>query len=210
VTSLVDVTLSVPNFTIPSLTFLENVTIPTTFESSLISLNNSIPSLSELKEKMDDLISIPFESLKTDINSTRLEMATSFNSSILPVPSLSSLASSNANDLKNQLCSNLDSSLIDETASALHKLSDVAIGLMFLLLFLVWGALCLWEWRRWRAMKNTVEAVEAEWQRGGPADAWRMVAIVEHPILERYGSVVLERVVPQERLRRNLRWYREL
>jgi hypothetical protein len=209
VTSLVDVTLSVPNFTISALSFLENVTIPTTFESTLIKLNSSIPSLSELKSTIDSLIDMPFESLIADINSTRLEMAASFNSSILSVPSLSTLAASDTSTLENELCGDLDTSLIDDTANALHKLSTIAIGLMFLLLVLVWAALCVWEWRRWRALKNTVDTVEAEWRRDGPRDAWRTVAIVEHPILERYGSPILNRIAPAERTRRNIRWYRE-
>ena len=207
-TQVVDVTLTVPNFTIPSLSALENVTIPTTFESSLITLNNSLPSLSDLKARVDSIVNTPFELLKAEINNTRLEIAASFNSSILPVPPLSSFAANDANDLSNELCSGLDTSLIGDAADALHNLSNVTIGLMFLLLFLIWAALCVWEWRRWRVMKNTVDEVEAKWRREGPSDPWRMVAIVEHPILERYGSAVLQRVAPAQRTRTNLRWLR--
>ncbi len=158
---------------------------------------------------MDSIVDTPFELLKTEINKARLEMAASFNSSILPIPSLTSLAANKANDLSNDLCSGLDTSLIDDTAKALHKLSNVAIGLMFLILFLVWAALCVWEWRRWRAMKSTVEEVEAEWRIEGTRDPWRVVAIVEHPVLERHGSAVLERIAPANRTRTNLRWFCE-
>ncbi|WVQ74452.1 hypothetical protein IAR50_004053 [Cryptococcus sp. DSM 104548] len=207
VTNLVNVKLTVPSFTIPSLDFLSNVTIPTSFEDSLLTLNSSLPTLSDLKEKMDEIIDTPFEALITEINSTRLEMAASFNSSILPVPSLSTLSASSGNDLSNDLCSDLDTSLIDDTAKALHKLSSVAIGLMFLLLFLVWAALAIWEWRRWKIMKDTVEAIEEEWQRDGRSDAWRMVAIVEHPVLEHYSSCVLNRVSKKPRTRSNIRWF---
>ena len=209
VTKLVDVTLTVPPFDIPSLTALQNVTIPSTFESALLTLNKSLPDLSELKAKMNSIIDTPFELLITEINNTRIEMAASFNSSVLPVPPLNQLAANNGNDLANELCSGLDTSLIDDTAKALHKLSNIAIGLMFLLLFLVWAALLVWEWRRWRAMKSTVDAVEAEWRREGTKDPWRMVAIVEHPVLEKYGSVVLERIAPAPRTRTNLRWFCE-
>ena len=207
-TKLVDVTLTVPNFTIPSLTLLENVTIPTTFESTLITLNNSLPSLSDLKAKMDSIIDTPFEMLKSEINNTRLEIAASFNSSILPIPSLTSFAATDANSLDNELCSGLDTSLIDDTANALHKLSNVAIGLMFFLLFMVWAALCFWEWNRWRTMQSTIDAVEDEWKRNNSRDAWRMVAIVEHPVLEKYGSRILERLTPATRTRTNIRWLR--
>ncbi|WWD21193.1 hypothetical protein CI109_105677 [Kwoniella shandongensis] len=207
VTNLVHVNLTIPQFSIPSLDFLANVTIPTTFEDGLISLNSTLPTLAELKQKMDIIIDTPFELLIKEINSTRLEMAASFNSSLLPVPSLSSLAASDANDLNNDLCTGLDTSLIDDTAKALHKLSSVAIGLMFLLLFLVWAALAIWEWRKWRTLRNTVETVEEEWRREGQADAWRMVAIVEHPVLEKYSSGVIARVAPKPRTRTNIRWF---
>ncbi|WVQ81342.1 hypothetical protein IAT38_003465 [Cryptococcus sp. DSM 104549] len=207
VTSLVNVNLSVPTFSIPSLSFLANVTIPTTFEDSLVTLNSSLPTLAELKDKMNEIIDVPFEALIAQINATRLEMAASFNDSILPVPSLTTLSANSANDLNNELCTDLDTSLIDDTANALHKLSNVAIGLMFLLLFLVWAALAVWEWRKWRVMKNTVEAVEDEWRREGRADAWRMVAIVEHPVLEKYSSQILERLAPRARTRTNMRWF---
>ncbi|KGB75839.2 plasma membrane fusion protein PRM1 [Cryptococcus deuterogattii R265] len=154
VTTLVSLNVSVPEFSIPALSFLENVTIPTAFEDSLITLNSSLPTMNDLKEKMDQIIDTPFEALISEINSTRLEMAASFNSSILPVPSLSSLSASSADDLSKELCSDLDTSLIDDTAKALHRISSIAIDLMFLLLFLVWATLAIWEWRRERVMRG--------------------------------------------------------
>ncbi|ORY24192.1 hypothetical protein BCR39DRAFT_582344 [Naematelia encephala] len=207
VTSNIGVTISVPTFSVPSLTSLENVTIPTGFEDTLIKLNNTLPSLDDLRDKIDSIIDTPFELLKSDINSTRLEIAVSFNASALPVPSLSSLAASQGNSIQDTLCSDLDTSLIDDTAKALHKVSNVAIGLMFFLLFLVWGAMCFWEWRKWRAMKETVATIEDEWARTGSRDPWRVVAIVEHPVLERYGTAILHRLTLAERTRTNIRWY---
>ncbi|WWD06927.1 hypothetical protein V865_005024 [Kwoniella europaea PYCC6329] len=207
VTSLVNVNLSVPEFSVPSLDFLANVTIPTGFEDSLIKLNGSLPTMIELKDKMSDLLNTPFEALKQEINETRIEMAANFNSSMSPVPSLPQLSANTANDLQNDLCTDLDTSLIDDTAQALHKLSTVAIGLMFLLLFAIWAALAIWEWRKWRMMKNAVEAVEDEWRRENTVDAWRVVAIVENPVLEKYSSGLLGRVTKSSRTRTNLRWF---
>lgn len=207
VTTLVSLNISVPEFSIPALSFLENVTIPTTFEDSLITLNSSLPTLNDLKEKMDQIIDTPFEALISEINSTRLEMAASFNSSILPVPSLSSLSAYGADDLSKELCSDLDSSLIDDAAKALHRLSSIAIGLMFLLLFLVWATLAIWEWRKWKLMKDTIDSIEQEWHRDGKSDAWRMVAIVEHPMLERYSGTFLGKIAKTPRMRTNIRWF---
>lgn len=47
--------ISVPQFSIPSLSLLENVTLPTDFENSLIALNNSLPSLSQVKDGIEDM-----------------------------------------------------------------------------------------------------------------------------------------------------------
>ncbi|KJE04229.1 plasma membrane fusion protein PRM1 [Cryptococcus gattii NT-10] len=170
VTTLVSLNISVPEFSIPALSFLENALI-------------------------------------SEINSTRLEMAASFNSSILPVPSLSSLSAYGADDLSKELCSDLDTSLIDDAAKALHRLSSIAIGLMFLLLFLVWATLAIWEWRKWKLMKDTIDSIEQEWHRDGKSDAWRMVAIVEHPMLERYSGTFLGKIAKTPRMRTNIRWF---
>jgi hypothetical protein len=80
---------------------------------------------------------------------------------------------------------------------------------MFLLLFLIWAGMCVWEWRRWKALKETVETIEEEWKGEGRSDAWRAVAVVENPVLERYGSPILRRLSPNARTRANMRWYRE-
>ena len=189
---------------------MQNVIVPTTFEDSLIKLNTSLPSLSDLKQKLDDIISTPFELLKKEINETRFEIVASFNDSALPVPSLKQLSADGSSALKQELCGDLDTSLIDDTANALHKLSTVAIGLMFLLLILIWTALCFYEWRQWRALKNTIETVEEDWKRDDARDAWRVVAIVEHPLLERYGRRVFDRFKMGETAEMNTRWYREL
>jgi hypothetical protein len=198
---------SIPEISIPSLSALENVQIPTNFEDSLVRLNQTIPSLTELKDKMAQVFAIPFDKLKIEINETRLELAASLNASILPTPPLTSLSAQYADEVTKELCFDLDTSIIDDTAKALHHMSSVAIGLMFLALFICWAVLCIWEWRRYRAMKLAAEEIEREWEREKNVDVYRMIAIVENPVLERYGSRVLQRVAPKPRTRMNLRWY---
>jgi hypothetical protein len=44
-----------PQFNIPSLSLLQNITLPTDFENALISLNNTLPTFSELKDAVTDL-----------------------------------------------------------------------------------------------------------------------------------------------------------
>jgi hypothetical protein len=185
------------------------VTIPNDFEQSLVRLNSSIPSLDELRSKLDSIISQPFSLLKTEMNSTRLELADNFNSTLLPTPPMSALSAQNAREMEAALCGDLDTSLVDDTAKALGKLSSIAIGLMCLLLFLCWAALCAWEWYRWKCLRDSVETVQDEWRAEGRPDAWRAVAVIENPVLEKYGSPALRRLARKERTRRNVRWYCE-
>lgn len=51
----------------PNLDFLNNVAIPDTFLKTLVSFNESLPTLDELKDKMNGVIAIPFEALRKDI-----------------------------------------------------------------------------------------------------------------------------------------------
>lgn len=208
VTSLVNVNLAVPQFTIPSLSGLQDVKISTDFQDSLVTLNASLPTLSKLKDKIQDIVSIPFEALKREINETTHELAAGFNSSLLPVPTLESIQAAKAG--QPDYCTSLDTSIIDDTAKSIKHLSNVAIGLMFLVIFLVWLTLAIWEWWKFRMMRSQVEAVEQEWQRSGKAgDGWKMVAIVEHPMLERYATGAVQRLASSDRGRRNWRWFSE-
>lgn len=50
---------------------LNNVTIPTTLQDNLVQLNDSLPTLAELRDKVNSIIEIPFESLKTQVNSSK-------------------------------------------------------------------------------------------------------------------------------------------
>jgi len=47
--------INVPQFSIPSLDALQNVTLPNDFETALTQLNASLPSVSDLKQKVDAL-----------------------------------------------------------------------------------------------------------------------------------------------------------
>lgn len=205
--SVFGTSISIPAVNIPSLAFLQNVTIPTTFEDSLIKLNKSLPTLDEVRTLLDKVIDMPLDKLIGEINVTRHEIATQINDSILPTPSLHSLGAGNAAQLQAELCNNVDTSLIDDTAKALHTLGTTAIALMILLIILGWCVLAFWEWRRWHCMKQSVEAVQTELATHGSTDAWMLVSAVEHPVIYRYGVPVLRRVAPTPRLSANLRWF---
>lgn len=78
-----------PNIATPSLDFLNNVQLPSSFLTGLQRLNGSLPTLDEMRAKVDSLVAIPFEELRKEINGT-MKNAT-IDRSLLPVPSKESL-----------------------------------------------------------------------------------------------------------------------
>lgn len=209
VTSLVNVNLDVPQFSIPALSSLENVTIPTTFEDDLIKLNSSIPSLDELRDAIDNLIDTPFEALKAKLNATMLNLTSTFNSSVLPVPEYpsrqyASLAASNSTS--SDLCAGVDTGFLDDVANNLARLVKISIGLVVLAAFLAWLAFMTWEWWVWKKMGEQAEQVATTVAREGRVNGWQVVHIVEHPVLERYMASVLPRLSRRRQIQDNWRW----
>lgn len=47
--------LSAPQIPVPDLSSLQNVTLPPDFENALVKLNDSLPTLSELKDTVNNL-----------------------------------------------------------------------------------------------------------------------------------------------------------
>jgi len=47
--------INAPQFNVSSLDALSSITIPTDFETALIQLNNSLPSVSSIKNSIEDL-----------------------------------------------------------------------------------------------------------------------------------------------------------
>lgn len=74
----------------PNLDFLNNVAIPDSFLQTLVSFNDSLPTLNELKDKMNGVIEIPFERLRAEIN-TNLGSVT-IDRGAFPVPEKETLA----------------------------------------------------------------------------------------------------------------------
>lgn len=47
--------ISIPNITVPSLDSLQNVQLPSDFTTALQNLNNSLPTIADLKNKIEDM-----------------------------------------------------------------------------------------------------------------------------------------------------------
>ncbi|EIW63269.1 pheromone-regulated protein PRM1 [Trametes versicolor FP-101664 SS1] len=143
--------ISVPQFSIPSLTALQNVTLPTDFEDSLKKLNSSLPSLSDLKDKVDSLVDTPFELLKKDINDTFTGL--SFEVNALPVPSQNTVT----------FCDQMDTSVVDDLGRDLVKAVKIGIVIMIVLILVLIAANCALEWYKWRSMKKHFQRTREAW-----------------------------------------------
>lgn len=136
--------------TVPSLDFLSNVTLPSSILSGLTSLNDSLPTLAELRSTLDSLISTPIDALRSEINST-LANAT-IEVELLPVPAKDTV----------ELCTNLDTGFLDDVGHDLAKFIKIALGLIVLLAALLVLAGALYErWEYQRLLEGVQRAREA-------------------------------------------------
>ncbi|KAG6807828.1 hypothetical protein H0H92_004749 [Tricholoma furcatifolium] len=143
--------ISAPQISQPDLSSLSNITLPDSFTQALTNLNNSIPTVAQLKDEVDSIIDTPFELLKADINNTFLGI--SFNSSVLPVPQLNTLT----------FCDDMDLSIVDDVGQDLIKTARIGIVILILLALLLIGLNCLLEWYKWRCMKRHLEFTRQAW-----------------------------------------------
>ncbi|ETW83308.1 hypothetical protein HETIRDRAFT_474453, partial [Heterobasidion irregulare TC 32-1] len=143
--------ISVPQISVPSLDALQNVTLPTDFQDALLKLNASIPSVSDLKDKVNGILDTPFELLKKDINDTFIGI--NFNSSVLPVPDRSTLS----------FCDNMDTSVVDDLGHDLLKIAKIGIIIIAALALLLLAGNCALEWYKWRCLKRHLEYTRQAW-----------------------------------------------
>lgn len=222
VTSLVNVNLDIPRFDIPSLDSLANVSIPTGFEDDLKRLNASLPTLDEFRTILQDFIGVPFERLREEMDEGFKQVMSRITVSSLPTigPSGSSVPTVKGNhslvaraEEAYDLCAQMDTSFLDEIASSLSHLAKVATGLLVLAFLLLWAGLIFWEWYTWKQMveqaSEVEDLVEREVTEGRRVDGLRMVQMVEHPVVEKYGGRAVRMVTRRKETNSNLRWFRE-
>jgi len=127
------VDIDIPTIDIPELSALENATIPSTIVDALTDLNSSIPTLDEFRAQMNSLISTPIEALRSNINSTLSNRTVEVE--MLPVPAKQTV----------EICTDLDTSWIDDVGHDLGKFVKIAMGLVVLLMVLFMLACRSWE-----------------------------------------------------------------
>ncbi|KAN0065230.1 plasma membrane fusion protein prm1 [Thecaphora frezii] len=143
--------VTAPTIEVPSLDALNNITLPHAIEDSLLQINSSLPTLDDLRQKMDALISGPFETMKAEINDTINGFR--FNHSVLPTPS----------PLKVAFCHDVDASPLDDFAHDLKRMARIGAALIVLLMLGI-ALLCAGqEWWSWRSARRHVEYTREAW-----------------------------------------------
>ncbi|KAI5123879.1 hypothetical protein M0805_005696 [Coniferiporia weirii] len=204
--------ISAPQFSVPDLSSLENVTLPSSVQSSLTSLNSSLPTLDQLRNTIQDFVDTPFEDLKADINNTFAGL--NYNESLLFVPEQQTVS----------FCGDMDTSVVDDLGHDLLKITKIGIVILVVLALLLLGAHCALEWYKWRCLQQHLEYTRQAWitdptmnnaTKNGETPVVHMTdhnllvlaGSQQHPLLTRIANqlAALLRLSPSQQT--NLQWF---
>ncbi|PWN43189.1 hypothetical protein IE81DRAFT_99426 [Ceraceosorus guamensis] len=143
--------VNVPTIQPPDLAALDNVSLPTSFDEGLRRLNSSLPTLSELRAKVDGMISGPFEQLRAEVNTT--VSAFQFDRSLMPLPE-ARIAS---------FCADIDMQPLDDLAHDLRKLAYWATAIIAFIALAFALLTMAMEWWSWRSLRRHVENTRDAW-----------------------------------------------
>jgi len=200
-----------PQFNVSSLDALSNITIPTDFENALVQLNNSLPTVSSIKDSIEDLVDTPFEAVKSDINSTFQGLF--FDASTLPVPEQNSVS----------FCNNLDTSSVDDLGHDLLTITKIGTIILILLLLALLVGHCALEWYKWRCLQFHLHRTREAWVSDpttvytGPAHAPSVTLTdhnllmlqtdAQHPLLTRIANSLSAKLRLSPSQHTHLRWF---
>ncbi|KAF7971606.1 hypothetical protein HWV62_20698 [Athelia sp. TMB] len=205
--------ISAPQISIPSLDALSNVTLPSDFTTALQNLNNSLPTVSDLKDKVDALLDTPFEALKADINETFIGL--NFDASVLPVPVQNTVS----------FCDQLDTSIVDDLGRDLLKAAKIALIIVILLILVLLVAASLFEWYKWFCLQRHLAYTRDAWRNdptiyhapiaGQAAPAMQLTnhnlmmlqANGQHPLLMRMANAISARLRMSPSQHIHLSWF---
>ncbi|KAG1751401.1 uncharacterized protein EDB91DRAFT_1105303 [Suillus paluster] len=190
--------INAPQFNVSSLDALSSITIPTDFENALIQLNNSLPTVSSIKNVIESLVDTPFEAVKSDINSTFQGLF--FDASVLPVPDQNTLS----------FCNNLDTSSVDDLGHDLLTITKIA-------------GHCALEWYKWRCLQFHLRRTREAWVSDpttmytGPSNAPSVTLTdhnllmlqtdAQHPLLTRIANGLSTKLGLSPSQHTHLRWF---
>ncbi|KIJ68097.1 hypothetical protein HYDPIDRAFT_83896 [Hydnomerulius pinastri MD-312] len=204
--------IQAPQFNISSLDALGTITIPTDFENALIQLNNSLPTVSSIKNSIEDLVDTPFEAVKADINNTFIGL--NFDPTVLPVPEQNTVS----------FCSSLDTSSVDNLGNDLLQITKIGTVILIVVLFLLLAGHSALEWYKWRCLQNHLRYTREAWMsdptiyhtsasKAAPSvtltdhNLLMLQADGQHPLLTRIANSLASRLrfTPSQHI--HLRWF---
>ena len=191
--------LTIDEFDVPALSQLQDVTIGSRLEAELRRLNSSLPTLDDVREKLDSFIDEPLNLIQAKIN------ATTSNFTFEPSSADSSNASANslaaASRTGPSLCADLDLSFVDDLGRDLQKIKSWGIGLLVVAMcvapcsllapptkadphpasasLVTIGILLYLETRRYRALLERIRLCRASQADRGSSDERNMLEIVQ-------------------------------
>lgn len=203
--------INAPQFDVSSLDSLSSITIPTDFENALIQLNNSLPTVSSIKNSIESIVDTPFEAVKSDINSTFQGLA--FDASTLPVPAQNAVS----------FCNNLDTSSVDDLGNDLLTITKIGTIILILLLFALLAGHCALEWYKWRCLQSHLHRTREAWVSDpttvytGSASAPSVTLTdhnllmlqtdAQHPLLTRIANTLSAKLRMSPSQHTHLRWF---
>ncbi|SJX63563.1 related to PRM1-Pheromone-regulated multispanning membrane protein [Sporisorium reilianum f. sp. reilianum] len=143
--------VNAPHIAVPSLTALENITLPHEIQDGLLKLNATLPTLQQLKQTMDALIETPFEQMRREVNATLGGFQ--FNHTLLPVPQMQNVT----------FCDRIDTSALDVLGEELRGAARWALIVLGLVAVVVVVLGVGWEWWRWQREVRGVERTRGVW-----------------------------------------------
>ncbi|KAL5524036.1 hypothetical protein ACEPAG_8209 [Sanghuangporus baumii] len=204
--------ISAPQFNVPDLSILDNVTLPDSVQQALTNLNSTLPTLDQVRDTIKDFVDTPFEELKADINNTFAGL--NYDPQALFVPEQQTLS----------FCDDMDTSVVDDLGRDLVKITKIGIILLVVLALLLLAAHCALEWYKWRCLQQHLEYTRQAWVtdptmnnavRDGEPPAMRMTnhnllvlaGSQQHPLLTRISNqlAALLKLTPAQHT--NLQWF---
>ncbi|KAG6371060.1 hypothetical protein JVT61DRAFT_10597 [Boletus reticuloceps] len=114
-------------------------------------LNNSLPTVSSIKNTIQDLVDMPLEAVKADINNTFLGLT--FDPVLLPVPAQNAVS----------FCNSLDTSSIDNLGGDLLQITKIGTVILIVVLLLLLAGHSVFEWYKWRCLMRHLRFTREAW-----------------------------------------------
>jgi hypothetical protein len=132
---------------------IRNFNIPDTFQQQIIALNSSLPTLSQLRGRLDQLVGVPFNLVRSQMNTTFTQVSSQIGNVTLPVPAVHTV----------EFCSGMDMSFIDTLAQELVRIANICIGILVAcaVLVVLWN--CTLIWLQWRRLSQATQVVRTSW-----------------------------------------------